>query len=145
MRFWINIWESRSTFRAHFVFAYNSSDCLQETLRSRIHEIAIEPYTIEDKMSISKQFFIPQSCAKLNLSTNKIKFNDAVIRSIITNYTLHEQGVRDLERKIDEIILKIHWLSITSETTSLRTYICPNINVIAPSVSPTPSSNQPQT
>lgn len=95
------------------VFAYNSSDQIQETLRSRIHEIEIEPYTIQDKIQIATKFFIPQSCTKLNFDQSSIQFTNEAIKTLIRNYTGGEAGVRELARRIDEIILKINWLKLT--------------------------------
>jgi ATP-dependent Lon protease len=99
------------------VFAYNSSDHIPDTLRSRIHEIEIEPYTLQDKIIITNKFFIPRSCSKLNFDPSSIKFLDDAITSIVTNYTYMEEGVRELERRVDEIILKINWLKLTQNKT----------------------------
>jgi ATP-dependent Lon protease len=100
--------------RAVIVFAYNDSSVLQETLRNRIHEIEIEPYTLEDKVAIVKKFFLPRARSKLNIQY-KTRFANTAIKTIILEYTNHESGVRELERRIDEIILKINWIKMASK------------------------------
>lgn len=106
------------------VFAYNSSDHIQETLKSRIHEIEVEPYTFQDKLVITNKFFIPKSCEKLNFNISSIKFTDEAIKTIIDNYTYSEVGVRELERRIDEIILKINWLKLTHNNNNRELSDC---------------------
>jgi ATP-dependent Lon protease len=100
--------------KAVIVFAYNSSDDIPLTLRSRIHEIEIEPYETEDKIQMVKQFFLPKSCEKLHFSPENIRFSVAALRKIILDYTNNEEGVRKLEERIDEIILKLNWARLTS-------------------------------
>jgi len=103
---------------AIFVFAYNSSDHLQETLKSRIHEIEIEPYSLTDKIRMAQQFFIPASCQKIGLESSLFHFNEDALKTIITRYTRQEAGVREMGRKIDEIILKINWIQLTDHGSS---------------------------
>lgn len=115
--------------RAIIVFAYNSSDNIPETLKSRIHEIEIEAYTTTDKIIMTNQFFIPKSCNKLNVNINDIKFTNDAIKLIIYSYTNREAGVRELERKIDEIILKINWIKLTQNAdNSLVDCYCKNMS-----------------
>jgi len=101
--------------KAIFIFAYNSSEHIQETLRSRIHEIEVEPYTVDDKYKMSQSFLVPKACQKINMDVNSVSFTKEGIIKIIKHYTNQEQGVRELERKIDDIILKINWTRITHQ------------------------------
>lgn len=102
--------------RAIIVFAYNYSDQIPETLKSRIHEIEIEPYSITDKIAMVHRFFLNASCQKIKMDPTQISITDGAIKVIIDNYTDHEEGVRELARRIDELVLKIHWLKLTHET-----------------------------
>lgn len=106
--------------RAIYVFAYNSSEYIPQTLRSRIHEIVIEPYSVDDKMKMSLNFFLPKSCKKLNFNIDNIQFTDTALKRLITHYTDDELGVRQLEERIDEIILKLNWIRLTSDDGNLN-------------------------
>jgi ATP-dependent Lon protease len=102
--------------RAIIVFAYNYSDQIPETLKSRIHEIEIEPYSVDDKIAMVHRFFLNSSCRKIKVDPSQINITDGAIKVIIDKYTDHEEGVRELARRIDELVLKIHWLKLTQET-----------------------------
>jgi ATP-dependent Lon protease len=95
--------------RAIIVFAYNHSEVIPETLRSRIHEIEIEPYDTAGKIAMCRQFFIPKSCRNLNFDIKQVDFTDEALKHVISHYCHNELGVRELERRIDEIILKLNW------------------------------------
>ena len=110
--------------KAVIVFAYNSSDCIQETLRSRIHEIEVEAYTDYDKYLMSQSFLIPKACQKINMDLNTVKFTEEGIYEIIRHHTRGEEGVRELERKLEEIILKLNWIRLTYTSEETDPNLC---------------------
>ena len=92
---------------ALIVFSYNSSERLDPILLDRIKEIKISAYTTKEKIIIAKNHIIDELCINLNFPSKKICFDDDMLRYIIDKYT-NEAGVRELRRRIEQILLKIN-------------------------------------
>ena len=89
------------------VFSYNDSTKLDPILLDRIKEININPYSTWEKISISQKYIIKELCNNIGFDRNKISIDDCTIRYIIEKYTL-EAGVRELQRKLEQVILKLN-------------------------------------
>jgi ATP-dependent Lon protease len=99
--------------KAIYVFAYNSSDQIPESLMSRIHEIEIEPYTVTDKIEMCSKFFLPKACANLNFDQKLVSFEPSALKWLIAQQKPPELGARELERSIENIIEKLCWSRLT--------------------------------
>lgn len=93
-----------------FIFSYNNRDIIHDVLRDRIIEIRLNSYNICDKINIAQKFIIPNICNNNNI---KVNINDKCIEHIIINYT-NESGVRNLERKIEKIIINSNLSNISN-------------------------------
>lgn len=89
------------------VFSYNNSEKLDPILLDRIKEIHISAYTIQEKILIAKNYVMKELCENIGFNRKKIHFDDKVIKYIIEKYTL-EAGVRELRRKLEQILLKLN-------------------------------------
>lgn len=89
------------------IFSYNSSDKIDPILLDRIKEITVSAYSVKDKILIAKNYIMKELCLNIGFDASKIIITDALFQYIIENYTI-EAGVRDLRRKIEEILLKIN-------------------------------------
>lgn len=87
-----------------FITTANSLDTIPTPLKDRLEIIELSSYTEYEKLDIAKNYLIPKLIDSHNASN--IYFNDNSILDIIRYYT-KEAGVRNLERKIEEIIRKI--------------------------------------
>lgn len=87
-----------------FVLTANYVENIPPALKDRLELIEISGYTELEKLSIAKEYLIPKLCKENGLK--KISIKDKEILYIIRNYT-RESGVRDLKRKLDQIIRKI--------------------------------------
>jgi ATP-dependent Lon protease len=90
-----------------FVFSYNNSSKIDSILLDRIQEINVQSYSVKEKIKIAKCHLIEQICKNIGYDFNQLDFSSEVLEYIIENYTL-ESGVRDLNRKIEKIILKLN-------------------------------------
>lgn len=97
-----------------FIFSYNDSDVIDPILLDRIEEIRVEPYSIKDKINISRDFLLKELCEETGISTDEVKFSNKLFESLIEDYTL-EPGVRSLKRKIGTILRKLNKDSIFEE------------------------------
>lgn len=89
------------------VFSYNDSSKLDPILLDRIKEIHISPYSTQEKISISQNYVLKELCENIGFDRHKIDFDNDTIKYIIEKYTL-EAGVRELRRKLEQILLKLN-------------------------------------
>jgi ATP-dependent Lon protease len=92
--------------KALFIFSYNDVDLIDRILLDRIHRIKFEHLTIHEKITIAKNYLLPEILKKTNL-VNSIVFGDDVIEYIIEQYT-YESGVRKLKQLLFEIVGQIN-------------------------------------
>ena len=89
------------------MFSYNDSSLVDSILLDRIKEINVSPYTISDKIEIIKNFTLPELKKSIGFDDIDIKITNDMIEYIIENYT-QEAGVRNIKRKIEEILLTLN-------------------------------------
>ena len=89
------------------VFSYNDSSKLDPILLDRIKEINISAYSTQEKISIAQNYIIKEICENIGFDRNKINIDDGMIKYIIEQYT-SEAGVRELKRKLEQILLKLN-------------------------------------
>jgi ATP-dependent Lon protease len=68
--------------------------------------IEINGYTTEEKLQIAKRHLIPKQLEEHGLKETDLEFDTKAILKIIDDYT-RESGVRNLERKIGNVVRKI--------------------------------------
>jgi ATP-dependent Lon protease len=89
-----------------FIATANSLSSINPALRDRMELIEVSGYIVEEKIEIAKRHLIPRRLADHGVKKNQLTFSAEAIEDIISNYT-RESGVRDLEKKIAEVIRKI--------------------------------------
>lgn len=89
------------------VFSYNDSSKIDPILLDRIKPIEIEPYSVQEKIEIAQKHTIKELCDNIGFDHNKIHFDNKTIQYIIEQYTV-EAGVRELKRKLEQILLKLN-------------------------------------
>jgi ATP-dependent Lon protease len=68
--------------------------------------IELPGYTDHEKVEIAEQYLIPRQLEANGLTTANIRFEEAAIRLLISEYT-REAGLRNLEREIGNIARKV--------------------------------------
>lgn len=89
-----------------FIATANSLGSIQPALRDRMEIIEVNGYTQEEKLEIAKQHLIPKQLEEHGVKKTSFKITDKAILKIINDYT-RESGVRELERKIGNVVRKI--------------------------------------
>ncbi|MBE6138397.1 MAG: endopeptidase La [Firmicutes bacterium] len=89
-----------------FIVTANSLETIPGPLRDRLEIIELSGYTELEKLDIAKRHLIPKIIENHGLSDDMIKFSNDSIFEIIRYYT-KEAGVRELERKITQVVRKI--------------------------------------
>jgi len=89
-----------------FIATANSLNTINPALRDRMELIEVSGYIVEEKIQIAKRHLIPRQLKEHGINSAQLKFSKSAIEKIITDYT-SESGVRNLEKKIAEVIRKI--------------------------------------
>ena len=97
--------------KALIIFTYNDDMRINRILRDRMIRINTEAYKNKDKISISKEFLIPELLKDFNFSNQELIFTDDMINYIITK-SENEDGVRNLRRSIECIISNLNLIRL---------------------------------
>ena len=103
--------------KALFIFSYNDVSLIDRILLDRIHRVKFNRLTILDKLTITKNYLLPEINTKLALQNNVV-INEENIRYIVNNYT-NESGVRKLKEILFEIFSEIN-LEILTNSIELK-------------------------
>ena len=89
-----------------FVFSLNDINLVDPILRDRLEVIEVEGFGKKDKIKIAQDFLIP---SVLKEYKEKYNFTEDIIKHILMRVQ-EEQGVRNLNRAIDQIVRKLNVL-----------------------------------
>lgn len=89
-----------------FITTANDLYPLPPALEDRLEVIEFPGYIEEDKLAIAQNFLIPKQLEAHGLLDAGVKFEAAALQTIIREYT-YEAGVRNLNRRIAEVLRKI--------------------------------------
>lgn len=92
--------------KALFIFSYNEPELIDRILLDRIHRIKFENLSIDDKLTITRKYILPELFKKIGLN-ECVTFTDEIIEFLIETYT-YEPGVRKLKEILYEIISEIN-------------------------------------
>ncbi len=119
-----------------FIFSLNSINDIDPILRNRLNFIHVDGYTINEKITICKDYLLSRAFDKYKLNKNKYIFNDQIIRKIIIHsvnielYNNNKQnqisldnyrsGVRELKRSIDHLFNRLSLLENLSDNKLMK-------------------------
>jgi len=113
--------------KALFILSYNDADLIDRVLLDRIHRVKFSSLSLEEKLTISKEYLLPEIYKKMGLE-DCLFFEDSVIKYIIDKYTL-EPGVRKLKEVLFEIVGEINLDVLTNKQEYLETTFPLSISV----------------
>jgi ATP-dependent Lon protease len=93
--------------KALIVFSFNDPDLIDPILLDRITIIETHPLNLNEKVTIIRDYMLPEICKEVGFNTGEIKLSDDMIKMLIETYT-HEAGVRKIKEKIVEIVRDIN-------------------------------------
>ena len=98
--------------KAIFFFSYNNVKLINPILKDRLTIVKFKGYNINDKINITRDYILPKLLEDIGFNKNDIYINDEVIKHIILNYSGNEDGVREIKRYMEELLLKINLLKL---------------------------------
>lgn len=90
-----------------FVISFNDITKINAIVSDRMKIIDILPPDNTQKIEIVKNYILPEILNNFKLNKNDIIIPDNLIKYIITNKTIKEEGVRKLKKNISSIVQKI--------------------------------------
>jgi ATP-dependent Lon protease len=102
-----------------FITTANRLDLIPPTLRDRMEVIRISGYTEEEKVRIATTYLLPRQLDENGLTPENLVLSMSALRKTISEYT-QEAGLRELERKINQVCRKVARRIAEEEGTSLR-------------------------
>ncbi len=88
-----------------FIATANTTQTIPRPLLDRMEVIEVNSYTENEKFHIAKEHLIKKQMVRNGITGKMLSIQDGALRNIITYYT-REAGVRELERKIGDILRK---------------------------------------
>lgn len=88
-----------------FILTANSIESIPYTLIDRLDIIELSSYTVFEKIDIAKKYILPKIYDELNVE-KKLIIKDDIMTFIINGYT-KEAGVRNLERVLKTLVMKV--------------------------------------
>lgn len=107
-----------------FIATANSLETISEPLRDRMEIIPLSGYTLDEKLSICRQYLIPRAVTGAGLHNHNIGFAEELLKDIVVNYT-REAGVRNLERVLFLLCSKAARSLV--ESNKLIEFACDNV------------------
>jgi ATP-dependent Lon protease len=98
--------------KAIFFFSYNNVNLINPILKDRLTIIKFNGYSLDEKIVIVKDYILPDILNNIGFKSCDIIFNNDIIKYIILNYNGNEDGVREIRRTIEELLLKINLLKL---------------------------------
>ncbi|MCE9625641.1 MAG: endopeptidase La [Deltaproteobacteria bacterium] len=86
-----------------FIATANTLDSIPGPLLDRMETIHLSGYTIPEKLHIARNHLVPKQFEDHGLSSEQLELSEEVLLKTITSHS-REAGVRELERKIAEIV-----------------------------------------
>lgn len=88
-----------------FVCTANTAN-LPEALLDRMEIVHLSGYTEQDKLTIAENFLFPKQKERTGVAPGEIQIQRTTMKQLIRHYT-RESGVRELERKLNQICRKV--------------------------------------
>jgi len=88
-----------------FIATANIVETIPTALLDRMEVIRFNGYTTDEKVAIARDYLWPRQIEQNGLRKEEVAIDDAVLRTIITDYT-REAGVRQLERELGTLLRK---------------------------------------
>ena len=93
-------------------FIYSMNDLPSDpAMLDRLEVIKVDEYTIQDRITISKNYLFPKYISELSILKDRVELSDCGIKKVVeySSGGSDKKGVRDLERYINVIIEKVYF------------------------------------
>jgi ATP-dependent Lon protease len=107
-----------------------------KALADRWWIIKVDGYNNKEKVTIVQKYIIPKALKNIGLEENSISFDDKTVSYLIeTVCETYDKGVRTIEKYINDLLNKIHFINIHQNENGVipfKTSFSPNIKIKYP-------------
>ncbi len=103
-----------------FIATANVADAIPAPLLDRTELIALDGYTVDEKVEIGREHLLSRRLESGGLVPDELIVTDAALAAIVDGYT-REAGVRNLERQLGKLVRKAATHIVTGEGESTVT------------------------
>lgn len=89
-----------------FVYCMNTPETLDPALRNRLDIIETVPYSIEDKIVITREYVLKNSLIDVGMKSDSVIINKDALKYLVKS--LEEPGIREIEKIIKHIVGKVN-------------------------------------
>jgi ATP-dependent Lon protease len=89
-----------------FIATANMAETIPGPLLDRMEVINFDGYTVEEKVSIARDYLWPRQRERNGLREDDVTIEDDVLQTLVREYT-REAGVRSLERQLGTVLRKV--------------------------------------
>jgi hypothetical protein len=91
-----------------FIFSFNDINLVSPILKDRLHIIKVPSPTSEEKVTIGCKYLTKELYPNVGFKEGDVVFSEEIMKYIIKEHCEHDQGVRNLKRCIETILLKVN-------------------------------------
>lgn len=98
-----------------FICTANDANIIDPILKDRMTIINLFGYSIEDKINICEKYLLPKYIKELSFDKNEIIISSKELKYLITKISSEQPGMRDIERKLKELLDKLALLKYSKD------------------------------
>ena len=99
-----------------FVATANNTTSISTAVMDRLEVIQMPSYTDDEKITIAKNFILPQLLAQSGLTPDNLSVDDAVWKHI-ARLSGYDPGIRSVERKVESMVRTVAFKIVSGEGT----------------------------
>lgn len=104
-----------------FFYSLNDETMIDTALLSRLCPIRVNPYTFSEKVTILKDYALPEALEKIGMKPGEITFTPEAINKIIhmKRDVSDSQGLRPMKAVIEQIVSRVNFYKMNSSSKTL--------------------------
>ena len=110
-----------------FVFSFNDESKVHPVLKDRMNVIQCSGYNDDEKKIILSKYVWPEMLTRFNLKATDLEVTEEAVKKAIKEYSTGEDGVRNLIRTVETLVMRINLLRISDKndpaTKGLKFYM----------------------
>lgn len=91
------------------IFTYNNEMAINPILRDRMITIKISGYNASDKLTLCRDYILPELLPQYNMKPGDVLFSDSLLKTIIEIHG-KEEGMRNLKRVLNDLLSWINMM-----------------------------------
>lgn len=104
-----------------FIFSFNHERLLSPILLDRLYLIRTQPLRASEKVVIASKYLLPTLSQNVGFAPAQVQLSDDGARHLVEMASHGEQGVRELRKALEAVLLRLNTLSLLGDARRKRT------------------------